>query len=195
MGEMGRAPSPFYDPLAFAIEEAHRRGLQLHAWFTPYRAGRVSKEGPIAPSHVSRTHPEWVHRYGELLWLDPGEPEVQTYIVRVIMDVVDRYDIDGVTFDDRLGYPEPDPDHKGLEFPDSATYRRYRDSGGRLERDDWRRENVNNFVHTIYDAVKAVKPWVQVGIAPRGIWENGFPARASRAAAAIRSCSPIPANG
>jgi uncharacterized lipoprotein YddW (UPF0748 family) len=91
------------------------------------------------------------------------------------MDVVGRYDIDGVHFDDRLGYPEPDPAHKGLEFPDGPTYARYRASGGALGRDDWRRENVNGFVHRVYDAVKAVKPWVKVGIAPRGIWQRGYP--------------------
>jgi uncharacterized lipoprotein YddW (UPF0748 family) len=94
----------------------------------------------------------------------------------VIMDVVSRYDIDGVTFDDRLGYPEPDPQHKAMDFPDGASYRRYCEAGGQLERDDWRRANVNNLVHRVYDSVKAAKPWVQVGIAPRGIWENGQPA-------------------
>ena len=173
-GAMGRAPSPYYDPLAFAIEEAHRRGLQLHAWFSPYRAWRLLDKTPIAASHVSRTHPEWVRKYGDLLWIDPGEKGAEDYTVRVIMDVVNRYDIDGVTFDDRLGYPEPDPQHK-QDFPDGASYGRYRASGGRLDRDDWRRENINNFVHRVYDGVKAAKPWVQVGIAPRGIWQNGYP--------------------
>jgi uncharacterized lipoprotein YddW (UPF0748 family) len=175
-GTTGRAPSPYYDPLAFAVTEAHRRGLELHAWFSPFRAGRLSDTAVFAASHVSRAHPEWVRRYGDLLWVDPGVPEAQDYTVRVIMDVVGRYDIDGVTFDDRLGYPEPDPQHKGLEFADGAGYRRYLDSGGRLERNDWRRENINQFVHRVYDAVKAAKPWVRVGIAPRGIWQNGFPA-------------------
>jgi uncharacterized lipoprotein YddW (UPF0748 family) len=172
-GAMGRPPAPYYDPLAFAIEEAHRRGLQLHAWFSPYRVWRLLDKTPIAASHVSRTHPEWVRKYGDLLWMDPGEKEAEDYTVRVILDVVNRYDIDGVTFDDRLSYPEPDP-HK-LGFPDGATYRRYVNSGGQLERDDWRRANVNNFVHRIYDEVKSAKRWVQVGIAPRGIWQNGYP--------------------
>ena len=175
-GAMGRPPSPYYDPLAFAVEEAHRRGLQLHAWFSPYRAWRLTDKAPIAPEHVSRTHPEWVRKYGDLLWVDPGEKGVEDYTVRVIMDVVSRYDIDGVTFDDRLGYPEPDPQHKGVDFPDGASYRRYCEAGGQLERDDWRRANVNNLVHRVYGSVKAAKPWVQVGIAPRGIWENGQPA-------------------
>jgi uncharacterized lipoprotein YddW (UPF0748 family) len=174
-GEMGRAPSPYYDPLAFAVGEAHRRGLQLHAWFSPYRASHPSQKAPFTAAHVSRVHPDWVHKYGDQLWIDPGNQEAQNYTVRVILDVVNRYDIDGVTFDDRLGYPEPDPQHKNLDFPDAATYRRYRESGGKLERDDWRRENVDTFVHHVYDAVKSAKPWVQVGIAPRGIWQNGYP--------------------
>jgi uncharacterized lipoprotein YddW (UPF0748 family) len=173
-GAMGRAPSPYYDPLAFAVEEAHRRGLQLHAWFSPYRAGRLTDKTGFSADHVAKAHPDWVRKYGDVLWVDPGVPEAQDHTLRVIMDVVSRYDIDGVTFDDRLGYPEPDPQHK-IDFPDAATYRRYRESGGQLERDDWRRENVNTFVHRVYDAVKAAKPWVQVGIAPRGIWENGYP--------------------
>jgi uncharacterized lipoprotein YddW (UPF0748 family) len=173
-GVMGRAPSPYYDPLAFAVEEAHRRGLQLHAWFSPYRAGRLTDKTGFSADHVTRAHPDWVRKYGDQLWVDPGVPEAQDQTLRVILDVVRRYDIDGVTFDDRLGYPEPDPQHK-IDFQDAATYRRYRESGGQLERDDWRRENVNTLVHRVYDAVKAAKPWVQVGIAPRGIWENGYP--------------------
>jgi uncharacterized lipoprotein YddW (UPF0748 family) len=174
-GTMGRPPEPYYDPLAFAVAEAHRRGLELHAWFSPYRAGRLSDKAVASPEHVSRLHPEWVRKYGDLLWLDPGIREVDEYNVRVVTDVVSRYDIDGVTFDDRLGYPEPDPQRKGLEFPDAATYGRYRAGGGQLARDDWRRGNIDDFVHHVYDAVKAVKPWVKVGIAPRGIWQNGQP--------------------
>ncbi len=173
-GAMGRGPSPYYDPLAFAVTEAHRRGLQLHAWFSPYRAGRLTDKTGFSANHITQAHPDWVRKYGDLLWVDPGVPEAQDQTLRVILDVVGRYDIDGVTFDDRLGYPEPDEQHK-VDFPDAATYRRYRDSGGQLERDDWRRENVNTFVRRVYEAVKAAKPWVQVGIAPRGIWENGYP--------------------
>ena len=175
-GAMGRAPSPWYDPLRFAIDEAHKRGLELHAWFSPYRAVSQVGKFPISADHISRTRPDLARRYGTQVWLDPGEPAVQDYTVRVIMDVVNRYDLDGVHFDDRLGYPtEKDAHNRTIEFPDDASWRRYEKSGGRLGRDDWRRENVNAFVQRIYSSVKAAKPWVKVGIAPAGIWEKGYP--------------------
>jgi uncharacterized lipoprotein YddW (UPF0748 family) len=99
-GVQGRAPSPFYDPLAFAIAEAHRRGLELHAWFNPFRAHHFQSVSPIAPGHISRTRPELVRSYGKYLWLDPGDPAVRDYSLRVVMDVLKRYDVDGIHFDD-----------------------------------------------------------------------------------------------
>jgi uncharacterized lipoprotein YddW (UPF0748 family) len=117
-----------------------------------------------------------VHQYGTLLWLDPGEKEAQDYSLSVIMDVVNRYDIDGVHFDDRLGYPtEDDGQGKHIEFPDYKTWKRYASAGGKLSREDWRRENVNTLVHRVYDSIKAAKPWVKFGIAPTGIWQSGNP--------------------
>jgi uncharacterized lipoprotein YddW (UPF0748 family) len=175
-GVMGRPPSPWYDPLAFTLAEAHRRGLELHVWFSPYRVGPPTGSFPMAKTHITRTRPDLVRKVGTQLWLDPGEREVQDYTLRVIMDVVRRYDIDGVHFDDRLGYPEPDPQRR-TDFPDAATYLRYGKAGGKLGRDDWRRENINQVVQRVYAAVKAAKPWVKVGIAPFGIWENGVPAQ------------------
>lgn len=174
-GTMGKAPEPYYDPLAFAIDEAHRRGLELHAWFNPYRARHLQAKSAVAPNHISRTHPEWVRRYGKDLWLDPGEPEVQLYSLRVIMDVVNRYDVDGVHFDDYF-YPYPEHDSKGkdVEFPDQASWRKY-GAGGKLNREDWRRENVNGFVHRVYQSIKQAKPWVKFGISPAGIWRPGNP--------------------
>ena len=175
-GTMGKAPWPFYDPLAFAVEEAHKRGIELHAWFSPYRAGPPVGKFPISADHFSRTHPHLVRKYGTLLWLDPGEKEVQDYSLSVIKDVLRRYDIDGVTFDDRLGYPtENDGQKRRIDFPDDTTYRRYLAGGGRLGRDDWRRENVDTFVHRVHEAIKAEKPWVKFGIAPAGIWQPGYP--------------------
>ena len=162
------------DPLAFAVAQAHQRGLELHVWFSPFRASPPNGSFPIASNHITRTRPDLVRKVGSQLWLDPGERDVQDYTLRVILDVVQRYNIDGVHFDDRLGYPESDPQHR-VDFPDAATYRRYRSAGGKLARDDWRRENINQFVHRVYDSVKAAKPWVKVGIAPFGIWENGVP--------------------
>lgn len=170
-GAMGKAPEPFYDPLTFAIAEAHKRGMELHAWFNPYRALHKSHEGKISANHISRTHPEWVRSYGEFLWLDPGEPAVQEYSLRVIMDVVKRYDIDGVQFDD---YFYPYPASNNQQFPDEASWRKF-GTNGKLSREDWRRENVNSFINRVYDSIKAVKPWVKFGVSPPGIWRPGNP--------------------
>ena len=171
-GEMGKAPQPLYDPLAFAVAEAHQRGLELHAWFNPYRVALLAQPQSFSKNSVKQTHPDWVRRYGSVLWLDPGEKDVQEYSLRVVMDVVKRYDIDAVQFDDYF-YPYQE---KKLDFPDAASWRKY-GAGGKLSREDWRRENVNTFVRRTYESIKAAKPWVKFGIAPFGIWEPGFPAQ------------------
>jgi len=175
-GAMGRAPQPFYDPLAFAIGEAHRRGLELHAWFNPFRALHPRARSPVAPNHISRTHPGWVRKYGDQLWLDPGEPAARDYVLSVVMDVVRRYDVDGVQFDDYF-YPDPEKDTAGRElvFPDDATWRKFGLPGGFLSRDDWRRANVNQFIQRVYQSIKAVKPRVKFGVSPKGIWRPGYP--------------------
>ena len=176
-GTMGRAPEPYYDPLAFAIAEAHRRGLELHAWFNPFRARHNSAKSPVASSHISRTRPELVRKYGPLLWLDPGEPLVHEHTLRVILDVVRRYDVDGVHLDDYFyPYREKDAAKKPVDFPDDSSWRKFQKSGGKLTRDDWRRDNVNRFVQRLYSSVKAEKNWVKVGISPFGIWKPGVPA-------------------
>lgn len=174
-GEMGRAPVPYYDPLQFAITEAHARGLELHAWFNPFRA-RAASDRPSVSLHVSRRMPQSVREYGDLQWLDPGDGAVQAHVLRVIADVVRRYDIDGVHIDDYF-YPYRERDRRGrlIDFPDDETYRRYVRGGGGLERDDWRRDNVNRFVEQLYRTVKNEKPWVKVGISPFGIWRPGHP--------------------
>ncbi|HEU5208816.1 MAG TPA: family 10 glycosylhydrolase [Longimicrobiales bacterium] len=170
-GEQGRAPEPYYDPLEFAVNEAHARGLELHAWFNPYRAWHPSNPGELAATHISRTNPELVKRYGSYLWMDPGEEAVRQRSIEVVADVVRRYDVDGVHIDDYFyPYRERGPDGNVLDFPDSASYARYRAAGGTLERDDWRRENVDRYVREMYDVVKSEKPWVKVGISPIGTW-------------------------
>jgi uncharacterized lipoprotein YddW (UPF0748 family) len=170
-GTMGQAPEPAYDPLAFAITEAHLRGIELHAWFNPYRA-LATATMPTSGNHVTRQHPDWVRRYGTQLWLDPGEPKVRAHTLAVILDVVQRYDVDGVQIDDYF-YPYPTP--AKAPFPDDETYLRYRDQGGMLERDDWRRDNNNRFVQQLYTRVKEAKAWVKVGISPFGIWRPHVP--------------------
>ena len=128
-GEMGRAPDPYYDPLAFATAEAHKRGIEMHVWINPYRA-RYSTARPASANHISRTHPELVHKYGQYLWMDPGDPFVRARTTSVVLDLVRRYDIDGVHMDDYF-YPYPETQRgRELDFPDGATYRRYRQGGG-----------------------------------------------------------------
>ncbi|MDB4948300.1 MAG: hypothetical protein JWM27_949 [Gemmatimonadetes bacterium] len=175
-GEQGKAPDPAYDPLLFAVQEAHRRGLELHAWFNPYRASHPTEKSPVVASHIARTHPEVVKQYGKYLWMDPGERLVQDRSMAVILDVVRRYDVDGVHIDDYF-YPYPEKDSAGarVDFPDGPSWTRYVQGGGRLPRDDWRRENVNLFIRRMYREVKAAKPWVKVGISPFGIWRPRNP--------------------
>ena len=163
--------SPGYDPLAFAILEAHARGLELHAWFNPFRAATASS-GSSSSRHVSKTHPEWLRRHGSLLWIDPGEPDAREYVLDVILDVVNRYDIDGVHIDDYF-YPYPT---KGVsDFNDAASWSRHGTSRG-LSRADWRRDNINRFVQALYSRVKGAKSSAKVGISPFGIWRPGVPA-------------------
>lgn len=173
-GAMGKAPQPFYDPLMFAVAEAHKRGLELHAWFNPFRAVHPSAKSPIAANHISKTKPNLVRRYGKHLWLDPGEKEVQDYSLNVVMDVVKRYDVDGVHFDDYFyPYKESEGGRK-IDFPDDASWKRF-GAGGKLSRDDWRRENVNTLIRRVYESIKATKPWVKFGVSPFGIWRPGYP--------------------
>jgi uncharacterized lipoprotein YddW (UPF0748 family) len=175
-GKMGRAPEPYYDPLAFAVEEAHKRGLELHAWFNPFRAVHAASKSSIAYNHISRTRSSLVRKYGDQKWLDPGEPAARAHSHRVIMDVVKRYDIDGVHIDDYF-YPYKIRSPRGgwADFPDDPSWKRYRLSGGRLGRADWRRQNINTFVEHLYHTIKSTKRWVKFGISPFGIWRPGYP--------------------
>ena len=150
--------------------------LNCTAWFNPYRAMLLAHKFERSKNHISRTHPEMVVKYGNFLWLDPGDKEVQDYSLRVVMDVVKRYDIDGVHFDDYFyPYKEQDAEKHDIDFPDWQSWKKYH-ATGKLSRDDWRRENfVNNFVRRIYESIKGAKPWVKFGVAPFGIWQPGNP--------------------
>ncbi len=172
-GEQGRAPGlagePAWDPLAFWVQEAHRRGLELHAWFNPYRARHSSAKSRLAASHLALRKPALVKTYGDMLWMDPGEPEAAAHTLAVVADVLRRYDVDGVHIDDYF-YPYPvkqgDVDRP---FPDDEAYARYRLGGGVLARDDWRRANVDGLVEKLRQTVQAIKPHVPVGISPFGV--------------------------
>ena len=168
-GEMGKAPDPAWDPLDFAIREAHSRGIELHAWFNPYRAGFVGTK-QVSPRHVRKKQPKLVRAYGNFYWLDPGDAAVQNYTTQVILDVVRRYDIDGVHLDDYF-YPYPESG----DFPDQVSWNRYKNGGGTMDRSDWRRENVNRLVRRLQSEVAKQKAWVTFGISPFGIWRPKYP--------------------
>ena len=171
-GEQGTAPDPLYDPLAFAIEEAHARGMELHAWFNPYRVIRGSGY-PNSADHVSVEHPEWLLAFDALRVLNPGLPEVRDYVTGVIAEVAERYDIDGVHFDDYF-YPYP-PNQVTDE--DAGTFAD--DPRGFTNIGDWRRDNVNLLIADVYSAIQAANPDIVFGISPFGIWKNGTPSGTS----------------
>jgi uncharacterized lipoprotein YddW (UPF0748 family) len=168
VGVQGGNLSLYYDPLQFWIDEAHKRGMELHAWFNPYRSV-VSSGSSVHTSHISKTKPEWNINYGGSPWkfLDPGIPEAKNYVITVIMDVVRRFNIDGVHFDDYF-YP-----YGGMTNQDSATYANHKGSFNNIG--DWRRNNVNSFIAMVHDSIKILKPWVKFGVSPFGIWKSGVP--------------------
>ena len=171
-GTQGRAPEPFYDPLALWIEQAHARGLELHAWFNPFRARLSQAASPAAPNHLSQTQPAWVKTYGDQLWIDPGESAAADHTLAVFVDVLRRYDVDGIHIDDYF-YPYPATQGKEstveLDFPDQPAWQRYVDGGGSLGRNDWRRSNVDALIARIYTTIRSIKPWVRFGVSPFGL--------------------------
>ncbi|MFZ6750188.1 glycoside hydrolase family 10 protein [Undibacterium sp. Ren11W] len=173
-GEQGKAPKPYYDPLLFWIQQAHARGLELHAWFNPYRAKTAIGKAPATEAHFKQFAANPIKRYGDLWWLDPGEPVAMQHTLAVISDVVKRYDVDGIQLDDYF-YPYPLNNAKGKElpFPDDASWGRYQQQAGKLSRADWRRENVNQLVQALQQRVRQEKSWVKFGISPFGIGRPG----------------------
>ena len=164
-GKQGLAPTPLYDPLEFAIDEAHKRGMELHAWINPYRATTNLVDSLTSPTHITRTKPEWFFTYGDKTYFNPGLPEVRTYITEVIMDIVKNYDIDGIHFDDYF-YPYP-----GKEpLPDSLTFQVHGQGFSNIE--DWRRHNVDVLIKELSENIHAEKSYVKFGISPFGIWRN-----------------------
>ena len=161
---------PGIDPLARLIALARPRGIEVHAWLNPYRA-KTSKSSAAAANHVSVRLGKYAYTYGGQVYMDPGAPAVEDHIVAVVDDLVRHYDLDGVHFDDYF-YPYPN----GSEFPDGATYAVYRDGGGTLARDDWRRDNINRMIGRVHDAIVAVDPTIRFGVSPFGIYRPGTPA-------------------
>jgi len=169
-GTQGLAPNPLWDPLTFAVDEAHKRGMELHAWFNPYRAVKSIGSYTQSATHVSKTHPDWTltSTADKLIYLNPGLPEVRDYVSAVCADIVRRYNIDGLHADDYF-YP-----YTPIQNEDAATFAAY--PRGFTNVGDWRRDNVNLLMKAITDSIAAIKPWVKFGMSPFGIWKSGIPA-------------------
>ena len=174
-GTQGKAPDPFYDPLEYWVQQSHARGIELHVWFNPYRANHPSHKGELAESSIVKAHPEMVVKLGEqgYYWMDPALKAVQDHSIAVAMDVLRRYDIDGIHFDDYF-YPYTSYNNN-KDFPDDASWNAYVAAGGTMSRGDWRRAAVNTFIERLYREIKAEKPWVKFGVSPFGIWRPGHP--------------------
>ena len=164
-GTQGQPPSPYYDPLQFMIEETHKRGMQFHAWMNPYRAEFKLGASSISATHITRLHPDWFLTYGDKRFFDPGNKEVQQYVVNVVTDVVRRYDIDAIHFDDYF-YPYR---IAGKEFPDDVKYQLY---GKGMNKDEWRRSNTDSVIRMLSIAIKKENNKCQFGISPFGVWRN-----------------------
>lgn len=169
-GRQGLPPTPYYDPLKFMIEETHKRNMEFHAWCNPYRAVMNISKSSIAPNHITRIQKSWFLTYGGgteayKKYFDPGNPEARKFVTDVVKDVVTRYDVDAIHFDDYF-YPYP---IAGKEFPDGETYRKY---GNGLSRADWRRSNCDSIILILSKTIKSIKPNVKFGISPFGVWRN-----------------------
>ncbi len=183
-GTQGQAPEPFFDPLKLAVDEAHKRGMELHAWLNPYRAVKKIGDYPAAPTHISETYPEWILNFKDYKMLDPGIPAVRDYIKMVVGDIINKYDVDGIHFDDYF-YPYGPK----VSNEDSITYLQY--SNGITNIDDWRRYNINTMIAQVYDTIKQVKPYVKFGVSPFGIVENRYAGTNGFNSYSILYCDPL----
>jgi uncharacterized lipoprotein YddW (UPF0748 family) len=172
-GESGKMPFPYYDPLEFWIDEAHKRGMELHVWMNPFRASH-STSGPLNSTSIVRKMPNQVVKLRNgMYWFDPADPLTQNHVSDVVKEIIKNYEVDGIHFDDYF-YPYKEY-NGGADFPDYKSWTAYQKSGGLLSRADWRRDNVNQFVKRIYTEIKSIKNEVKFGISPFGIWKPGFP--------------------
>ena len=164
-GTQGKPPYPYYDPLEFMIAECHKRNMEFHAWMNPYRAVFDTKKSNISATHITKLHPSWFVTYGDKMYFDPGNKQAQQFVTRVVQDVVGRYDVDAIHFDDYF-YPYR---IKGREFPDSNTYKQY---GNGLTKDDWRRSNCDSIIVGLSRVIKKTNSLCKFGISPFGIYRN-----------------------
>lgn len=164
-GTQGKPPMPYYDPLEFMITETHKRGMEFHAWMNPYRSEFSIGKSSIAPTHITKLHPDWFLKYGNTKYFDPGNKEVQRFVTNVVRDVVSRYNLDAIHFDDYF-YPYR---IAGKEFPDSASFSKY---GNGLSKETWRRSNVDSIILMLSKAIKKENNFCKFGISPFGVWRN-----------------------
>ncbi|SFF38938.1 glycoside hydrolase family 10 protein [Thermoflexibacter ruber] len=166
-GKQGNEPRPFYDPLAYMIEEAHKNGMEFHAWFNPYRAVfDTARSSEVHPEHITNRRPEWFIQYGKTKYFNPALPQVREYITSIITDVVKRYPIDGVHFDDYF-YPYP---IANTPLDDQKDFERYGQDFKNIQ--DWRRHNVNLLIESVAKSIRQTKPKVKFGVSPFGVWRN-----------------------
>ena len=164
-GVQGQAPAPQWDPLAFMVDECHKRGMELHAWINPYRA-KTKGTTALAGNHPAKLYPNRFIEYDGQLYFDPGYPENRAYICKIVKDIVERYDVDAIHMDDYF-YPYP---AKGKEIRDDVSFAQY--GIGYANRADWRRNNVNQLIQDLHRTIRETKPWVKFGISPFGIYRN-----------------------
>lgn len=162
-GFTGKAPAPEYDPLAFAVEECHKRGMEIHAWFVSIPIGNDRQMRLHGKDAVARKHPSLCKHINHSWYLDPGNPETANYLAGIVREIVTNYDIDGIHFD-YIRYPD-----QTMKFPDQDTYRKY---GKKQPIKDWRRDNITRIVRTCYQTVKSLKPWVKVSSSPIGKYND-----------------------
>lgn len=165
-GTPGKAPFPFYDPLKFWIDQCHQRNMEFHAWLNPFRVAQNAAD-PLAATHIAFQHPEWIVNYGGKLYFDPGLPETRDFVVKVVTDIVSRYDVDAIHFDDYF-YPYPLKE----DFPDESSFELYNRGFLAGQKAYWRRDNVDIIIKMLSESIKKTKPWVKFGISPFGVWRN-----------------------
>lgn len=167
-GQQGKAPDPYYDPLEFTINECRKRGIDIHVWLNPYRAVRDTAKNTTVANHITNLHPEWFLTYGNTMYFNPGLPETRNFVAQVVSDIVRRYEIDAIHMDDYF-YPYR---IAKKEFPDDKAFAEFPRGFSPEQREDWRRDNVNLIIKQLHDSIRSIKPWVEFGISPFGVWRN-----------------------
>jgi len=167
-GKQGSRPDPYYDPLQFIIDEAHKRCIEVHVWLNPYRVTNSDNASMLSKDHLYYKNRDLFVKYGGKTYFDPGLDETRAFLNRVVEDVVERYDIDAIHFDDYF-YPYRVGNE---EFPDEATFRKFPRGYAPNQKNDWRRNNVNMVIEELQKTIKSTKPWVEFGISPFGVWRN-----------------------